>query len=507
MKRLFALMLGVALLLCACAEDNVYKPDGSGLIGEEITEPPQDTTVKEQSLSLVYDEEKTLNPYTCASYTNRMLFGLLYQSLFTTDASYAVEPQLCKSYSVSKDLKTYVFYLENATFADGTVLSVSDVLASLEAARSGSIYASRFANVESIGLSADGGVRVQLSTAYENLPLLLDIPIVRAATVRSPYPEGTGPYALESSAAGRTLRLRENWWCEADLPVYAQSIPLISAQTATEIRDAFEREGVGVVCANPAADSYVDFRSDYELWDCENGVFLYLGCRAKSSVFGNEYVRRALTHAIDRQTLVQTVYRSFGMAASLPASPNFPYYSKALAAKYAYADDIFRSVLEEEGLQGSAVVLLVNADDGRRCKAAEAIADMLRECSLEVTVHALSGTQYTSALANGSYDLHLGQTMLSPNMDLSAFFEKGGTLDFCGMNDSAIAALCKDALANSGNYVSLFEAVMDDAMLCPVAFLNYAIYVQSDLVDSFSPARDNIFSYSLGKTMSDALIP
>lgn len=506
MKQSFALVLTLALLLCGCAEDNVYVPVGSGLIGEEITEPPQDATVKEQSLSLVYDEEKTLNPYTCASYTNRAIFGLLYQSLFATDSDYNVEPQLCKSYSVSKDLKTYIFYLENATFADGTLLSAADVLASLEAARQGSIYASRFANVESIGLSADGGVRVQLSTAYENFPLLLDIPIVRAATVNAPYPEGTGPYALESGASGRALRLRENWWCEAELSVYASRIPLVHAQTATDIRDAFEREGVGVVCANPAADSYVDFRSDYELWDCESGIFLYLGCRAKSSVFSNDTVRQALTHAIDRQSLVQSTYRSFGMAATLPASPNFLYYSKALAGKYEYDAELFRAALEQEGLQGSAVVLLVNADDGRRCKAAQAIAEMLQACSLEVTVRALSGAQYTSALANGNYDLHLGQTVLSPNMDLSAFFEKGGTLDFCGMNDSAIAAQCKDALANSGNYTTLHQAVMEDAMLCPIAFLNYAIYVQSDLVEHFSPARDNIFYYSLGKTMSDALV-
>ena len=40
-------------------------------------------------------------------------------------------------------------------------------------------------------------------------------------------------------------------------------------------------------------------------------------------------------------------------------------------------------------------------------------------------------------------------------------------------------------------------------MLCPVAFLSYAVYVQPELVEDFSPARDCIFYYDLGKTVDE----
>ncbi len=505
MKRIIGMILAAALLFGGCADTANSTTAGSADADQQATQPTVVAGDEAQQLSLAYDPDKTLNPYSCAHYTNRLLFSLLYQSLFVVDQGYQVEPQLCKSYTVSQDMKTYVFYLEQATFASGAMLTISDVIASLEAARTSPVYRGRLTQVESISATPDGGVQVQLATAYENFPLLLDIPIVHASQVEAAYPDGTGPYALEYVSGGYQLRLRTNWWCSASLPITASTIPLVVAQTAKEIRDVFERENVGVVCANPGSDTYVDFRSNYELWDCENGVFLYLGCRAKSSVFSNETVRAALTHAIDRDTIVKEYYRTFAMAATLPASPASPYYNKTMAAQYGFDAELFRSALEQENLTGSSITLLVNKADGRRVKVAQAIKTMLEECSLVVTVKAVSGDDYTKALDYGSYDLHLGQTMLSPNMDLSAFFDKKGALDFCGMEDGALSSLCKDALANSGNYDTLHKAVMEDAMLCPVAFLTYAVYVQTDLVDDFTPSRDCIFFYSLGKTMEDAL--
>lgn len=506
MKRCIT-MIVVALLsvslLAGCGQAPVYEPTGNALGEQGATQPGGSAEQGWQTLSLVYHPEKTFNPYTCADYTNRALFSLIYQGLFTVDDDYQVSAMLCRNYRVSRDMRTYIFYPEHARFSDGTALTAADVVASLQAARSAPVYSGRLHNVQSISLTDDGGVRVELATPYDNLPLLLDIPIVKASQVQSDFPVGTGPYALEQVASGRWLRLRRDWWCEAALPVTAERIALLTATSTRDIRDKFELGSAGVVCANPGADSYVDFRSDHQLYDCENGIFLYLGCRAKSSVFSNETVRRALTHAIDRTGLLRDYYRTFGQAATLPASPNSPWYSKALAEKYGYDADLFRAALQAEGLEGKTVILLVNEADGRRTKAAQGIAEMLKACGLKVTLRAYSGTDYTKALKNGNYDLHLGQTMLSANMDLSAFFNTEGTLNYGGMSDKAIYALCQDALASSGNYTALHQAVMEDAMLCPVAFLSYGVYVQPGLMADFSPARDCLFYYDLGKTASE----
>ncbi len=505
MKRLLALILVLFLTVCAagCQEGSSDLPTGDGLHQPDNSVPTADVEPTEQTLSMVYSPEKTMNPYSCSDFTNRAIFPLIYQSLFVMDKDYRVEPQLCKSYWVSEDMTTYVFYPEKATFADRTVLTAADVAASLGAAKAGRVYAGRLQAVKSIAVTEDGGVQITLSIPYENLPMLLTMPIVKAGQVDGDFPMGTGPYELETRSVGAQLRLRRNWWCGAKLPITAHEIPLIPASSATDIRDEFELGQVGVVCANPGADSYVDFRCDYQLWDCENGIFLYLGCYSKSKVFSKASVRTALTYAIDRDSLAREYYRTFAAPSVLPASPVSPYYDKALASKYGYDAEKFRQALIQEQLQDSSVVLLVNRADGRRVRVAQAIADMLEACGLQVTLQQLTGEAYTNALRYGRFDLHLGQTMLSPNMDLSAFYADDGALSVGGMGDAGIYGLCQEALANSGNYLALHEAVLADGMLCPVAFLRYAVYAQRDLAADLEPARDNIFYYSLGKSLTD----
>ncbi len=510
MRRLLALALCLCLLFAGCAgKQGDYTPTGDGLSYEEDYTGPQNNPQAEErpkALSLPYYADRSLNPYLCTDYTNRALFSLLYQSLFVTDRDYVTHPQLCKSYSVTTDLKSYTFYLESATFSDGTPLTVEDVIASFNAARASNFYAGRFLHITDILPAEDGGITVNLDTPYENLPLLLDIPIVKASQVELDRPMGTGPYSLYSTSGGESLRKRTNWWCKAQTAVTADTIALFAASSTTQIRDQFEFSDLSLVCADPGSDRYADYRCDYELWDCENGIFLYLTTSRNSTVFTNDTVRIALTHAIDRDTLVKDFYRGFARSATLPASPLFPYYNQNLAERYKFDDVKFLEAVKSAGMEGSTVVFLVNSDDSLRLRVARSIAKTLTDCGLVVELKALGTNACTEALKSRNFDLYLGQTRLSPNMDLSAFFATYGALSWGGVNDLGAYALSLQALENHGNYFTLHKMVMDQGMLCPILFRSYSVYANRGLLSDLTPARDSVFFYTTGKTMEDALI-
>ena len=47
---------------------------------------------------------------------------------------------------------------------------------------------------------------------------------------------------------------------------------------------------------------------------------------------------------------------------------------------------------------------------------------------------------------------------------------------------------------------------MEDGRLCPILFGSYAIYATRGLLTWLNPSRAQIFYYSLGRTMENALI-
>ena len=510
MKRILSILLclvSLVSLLTGCVADDdpsAYVPTGDALVVDDQVQVTLPVGSSEQKFSLAYYPKKGLNPIKCNDYTNRVLMPLIYQSLFVTNRENEVIPILCKSYTVSEDMKTYDFTLDpQATFSDGAPVTAEDAAASLKQSKRTGYFGGRLKFAQNISVTKDGKLRIRLSKANENLPLLLDMPIVKASEVDKARPLGSGPYVLQKVDESYVLQRRTNWWCQSpDLQIYAQEIPLVVATSNTSIRDGFEFADVGVVCTDPGSDRYVEYRCDYELWECETGIFVYLGVNKESEVFKKQEARQAITKGIDRAALVDTYYRGFAVPAELPAIPSSECYTPVLAQRYAYDKDAFTNAMSK--YKGKTVVLLVNKDDSLRVKVAQRIGRMLGTSGLVVDVVSKSTSAYKAALKAGEYDLYLGQTKLSPNMDLSEFFSEEGNLNYGGMDNVANYKLCLQAMENQGNYYTLHYTVMEEGYLCPVLFRSYAVYAARGLMTKLKPARDNLFCYSIGRTLEDA---
>lgn len=515
MKRIFLLILCFFILLpilSGCvAEDTPYVPSGDALIYDDsqLEETIDVEAAQAQELSLVYYADRSLNPLTSTDYTNRVIFSLIYQGLFSVSRDYEAVPILCDRYLISEDYRTYTIYLADATFSDGTRVTANDVLATYEAAKQSKYYSGRFTHISEITAPASDTVVFQLNTEMESLTLLLDIPILKASQVSAEKPLGSGPYRMESSLGGAQLRWNSDWWCAStDLAATALTIPLVQAESETQIRDQFEFYDVGLVCSDPCSEVYADFRCDYELWEIENGIFMYLAVNVNySDVFKeNEKLRSNLTYAIDRDSIVEDIYRGFARAATLPASPGSPYYSNGLAAKYSYDSVKFTQAVTNSSTPEDPVRLLVNRDDSLRLRTAREIATMLTECGLPTETVEKSTRDYKEMIIAGNYDLYLGETRLSANMDLSEFFRPWGNMSYNGITDAGLYSYCKDALENSGNYYDLHQAVANDGRIVPILFCSYYVYGERGLLTSLQPARDNVFFYTLGRTDDDARI-
>jgi len=517
MKKTLSLLLVLALALplggCGRTIDNsAYVATGDAILMEgqdpEDIEPEGEDT---QELTLAYYPDRSLNPLFGSDYTNRVLMSLMYQPLFAVDSKKNVTPILCGSYRVTEDYRTWIFYVDpNAHFTDGTPVRPEDVLATYEKAKTNDYYMNRFYHVFNLALTEDGtGVIFGLDTPYQNLPLLLDVPIVKASEVEAEIPMGTGPYIFVKNTGRALLQRDHNWWGgETKVPATDESISLVEVSSPADVRDEFQFGDVSVVCTNPMSGSFAEYSCDYELWEIESGYMLFIGCNIEYSNFfgGNGGIRTFLTYGLDRESLAARAYNSLVDIVTLPCSPNEVYYSQTLAAKYQYNPMEFVSHISGYNIptkdgKAQTLRLLVNSSDSARVKIARDIAEDLTELGLPCETMENSPVGFRNALNAQNFDIYLGMTRLSATMDLTEFFRAYGTMSNGGIANDTLLGMTKNALENSGNFYNLYQKLADDGRIIPLMFGYYAVYAQRGLIPDLNPARDNLFYYSMGKTM------
>ena len=517
MKKILALLLSLALLGgtmsgCTNAIDNSgYVPTGNAILmegqdPEDILPPEEDT----QELTLAYYPDRSLNPLFGSDYINRILMSLMYQPLFAVDNNKNVTPILCGKFQVSANSRNWTVWLdEDATFSDGTKVTPEDVIATYTKAKENDYYANRFYHLWEMGLTEDGkGVIFKLDTPFENLPLLLDVPIVKAAEVESAIPLGTGPYTFQDSASGAVLQRVSEWWCgKTKIPATDLTINLVEVTSAAQVRDEFQFGDVSVVCANPMSDSFAEYRCDYELWEIESGYMMYIGCNILYSPhFDDGTLRTFLTYGIDRERYAREFYKDLVWPVTLPVSPVSPYYNESLASQFSY-DSLkfinrlggYRIPTDKKGAQ-EELVILVNSNDSARVRIARQLAEDLTNMGLPATT--LEATAFKDVYYAQTWDIYLGMTRLSANFDLTEFFRPYGTMGKGGLSHETLYNMTKNALENSGNYYNLYQKLSEDGRIIPVMFGYYTVYAQRGLLPDLAPARDNVFYYSLGKTLA-----
>ena len=502
-------MLVCALLLSGCG---LTSPDQEESSTAPVQTEPRERTLNQtaepaKGFGLAYVPDYGFNPYACTCITNRPVFSLVYEPLFVLGNTFQPEPVLCQQFAVSEDGKRCLITLcEGVRFSDGTPLTAADAAASLEAAQNSDYYGSRFSKVEAFTARDEHTLEITLFSAYENLPLLLDVPIVKGGTQTAERPLGTGPYVF-SEEDGLCLRRNRGWWQDNRAPVEYDRIMLTACKDPAAVRDSFEFGTTSLVCADLNAPNAVGYRCDYELWDNPTTTMQYLGFNLTNSVFYQRELRAAVTHIINREALIASVYKGFAEAAYLPCAPASPLYDQELAQSYAYDEEAFaKSLRSAEIAEGYVATLIVCSADPARVELAHRVADAISNAGLKTEVKPLDMDTYRYRLNAGQYDMFIGETRLSGNFDLTEFFKPYGSLGVGGIRSAGMEQLCYETLENSGNCYDLYRGVMENGYFCPLLFKSYAVMANRGVIGALHPAVDCVFHLAGGRSLADASV-
>ena len=499
MKRhqIIPLFLALILTLSACAGGPV--PDSSGSVSSSgDVSQAEDPSPRAVPFTLAVYPEFSLHPTLAANRANLTLAPLLYEGLFAVDSGFQAHPVLCLSYAVSEDKLVWTFTLQSGvTFSDGTPLTAQAVADALNLARSPQgRYQERLAGVADVSALAEDSQRLVITLNQPNgaLPLLLDIPI---ALGQGDRPPGTGPYVLSSGGEEAALTARSGWWQGKNLPV--SSIPLHNVSRSDELIYAFDAGDISLVDVDLMATNSMGYGGNYQTWDYPTSDFLYLGFNTQRGACRDLRTRQTLAMAADRSAIASTVYASHAAAAQLPVHPNSPLYSQTAAGSApAYNPEELAVRLEGQRLQNQTLTFLVNNENVSKVSAAQRITYQLEAAGLTVELRQLAFEDYAAALAAGSFDLYLGETVLTADFDLAPLLSSSGALNYSGWRDgetdgllSALrAAAAEDRPAAAE---ALFTRLNEQVPIVPIAFKNGSVLTQWGRLSGLSPVRGNVF--------------
>ncbi|HLW59559.1 MAG TPA: ABC transporter substrate-binding protein [bacterium] len=285
----------------------------------------------------------------------------LYEGLVAFDVRMKPIPVLAQSWSISPDGLTYTIHLQpGVTFHDGTPFNAQAAKVNLDRLRDPKEdprYA-LFDMISQVKVVDDTTVQLILSRPFSALFYNFanpDITMVSPAAMAkygidglATHEDGTGPFTLVSWTKGDNLVVRRNprYWKPGQ--PYVDQIVFRDVPDGTQ-RVAMLKTGEAqfVFPIDPAGVKPLSGDPSIRLIKGPSILVQFVGMNLLHPPFNNRDVRLALNYAIDKQTLINTLYQGYAQEMHSFVSPLLPGY-KAVGS-YPFDLNKARELLREAG--------------------------------------------------------------------------------------------------------------------------------------------------------------
>ena len=348
-------------------------------------------------------EPPVLDPTAnAAAAIDSIVSGNVFESLTLIDDKGQVGPGLATSWTLSDEGRAYVFTLAPATFHNGRPLTSEDVKFAFERAMApDSINPSKriFAPIQAIETPDARTVLIRLKqpTALFLFQMASgDASIVAKETVEEnrTKPVGSGPFRFKEWVKGDRVVLERYAQHRNVAQIKMREavfkfVPDASAQVAAML--AGDIDAFPVIGAPESLSRFQrDARFKVVVGTTEGEVILALNNAKKP--FDDIRVRRAVAHAIDRQSLIDGAMFGFGTPIGSHFPPHHPAYVD-LTQRYPFDLEKARALLTEAGQLGAEVSIKLPPFSYAR-RGGEIIAAQLGRAGLRVKIEPIEWAQW-----------------------------------------------------------------------------------------------------------------
>ena len=471
------------------------------------------------NVGLVMGEQFDINPVRCNYQEMMNLSTQVFEGLVALDEYRMPVPQLADRWDVSGT--NWEFTLRTGIqFHNGAYLTPEDVVASYEEIKRNpkSYWYPALTHIKSMRMINENTVGVTSATKGYMTLYALTFPVMQRDSINARIPIGTGPYLISDYSEGNAIRLELSpvWWKHASDRI--KSIVGLVYRSSQDAIAAMEAMEIDTIATEYPTASIGRNLSDRITLDYSTSTYECIVPNLRSPILQDHAVREALMHAIDRNTLAQTIYTNMVQESEVPVVPGSGLYERQ-AARYTYNPERALKILNDAGwvLDEASGNLLVKQIDGKpthfriqlftadrgttstRSEACETIKDQLRRIGIEVTIKSMSHTALDTAMKERKFDLALCAFELGDFPNLYFLLHSQGDCNYAGYNSGEMDQMLRAAYDASTEEELILNMSMiqmkciNDLPILGLFFRNGLLSSRASLDGIVSPRRGYVF--------------
>ncbi|MGM0651678.1 MAG: ABC transporter substrate-binding protein [Bacillota bacterium] len=475
-------------------------------------EDPEVSAPAEKVLVMGFEQDaETLDHIKTAWYSDALVY--IFEQLVDMDYDNQYQPGLAESWDVSEDGLTWTFYLrEGVKFHNGEPLTAEDVKWTFDTILdpdTAAPFAGDLAAIEEINVIDELTVAFVLGYPFPNL--LFNLSMTPAGiTWQGIYDEygddygvrhviGTGPYMLDEWIRGdKTVLVKNpdyNWnpeWMNHSGPALIDKVILRILPEETSRLMELETGGIHIL-RNITASIYEQVKDNDEIDVVQKESFRlgYLAYATDKDPFTDVRIRRAINHAVNREDIVEYIFRGLATAeyGYLPPSIASEYYEDSKKDGYEYNPERAMELLEEAGYPDGLELTLSADNSTESTRLAEVLQAQLGEVGINVTVRLYDSSSYADMLKEGEQELFIRLYGWS-NADILDWFLHSSRFPF--PNHSRWQDETTDMLIDKAGrmptwderseaYIELQKYLIEQAVWCPIYVPQTLIAVREEV--------------------------
>lgn len=357
-------------LLSACSQNTASdKPEAKQTETAAVAKPEPKAAAPQKTTRLNYATAVNVGELNPHLYSPNQMFGqaMVYESLVKYGAGGKILPWLAESWEMAEDGKSYTFKLrQGVKFSNGEPFNAEAVKKSMEAVMANAKrhqWLELMKQLDKVEVVDDATVRIHIKSSY--YPFLQDLALVRPLRIIAPSaipdsgntgdgikaPIGTGPWAVVELRKGEhdLFKRNEHYWGKKPgfdevmfkvLPdPNSRALALQSGQVDLVYGDG---------ALSPDAVQQFQTQSDYAVGISDPLATRMLAVNSKRFPTDDLAVRKAISHAINKDTIIKNVLYGLEKRADVFYASNVPYADLGLKA-FEYDADAAAKMLDDAG--------------------------------------------------------------------------------------------------------------------------------------------------------------